>query len=176
MTKDWRESDGRNVFEMIRDGGGPGIWVRRVTWDATCARIVAIGEVTKPPPYYGNPTVLMDVYSLGGQLRDELAQLDTAGTYKTWREIDPPAWASTVPLRPLDDPSIGQELAAQDKKRVKFNEKLPEQRVELNVPFSRKDEAKAIGARWDPNGKKWWLPAKGSEEAQAKARKLRFLP
>lgn len=28
----------------------------------------------------------------------------------------------------------------------------------LNVPFSQKDEAKALGAKWDPTNKKWYVP------------------
>lgn len=28
----------------------------------------------------------------------------------------------------------------------------------LNVPFAQKDAAKALGARWDPAKKKWYVP------------------
>ena len=28
----------------------------------------------------------------------------------------------------------------------------------LNVPFEEKDEAKELGARWDPEIKKWFIP------------------
>ncbi|MFZ3017278.1 MAG: DUF5710 domain-containing protein [Gallionella sp.] len=28
----------------------------------------------------------------------------------------------------------------------------------LNVPFAQKDEAKALGARWDANNKLWFVP------------------
>jgi hypothetical protein len=28
----------------------------------------------------------------------------------------------------------------------------------LNVPFKEKDEAKALGAWWDPERKKWYVP------------------
>ncbi len=31
-------------------------------------------------------------------------------------------------------------------------------RVNLNVPFSEKDEAKQLGARWDPSSKVWFVP------------------
>jgi hypothetical protein len=31
-------------------------------------------------------------------------------------------------------------------------------RVDLDVPFSEKDEAKALGARWDPQAKVWYVP------------------
>jgi hypothetical protein len=30
-------------------------------------------------------------------------------------------------------------------------------RVDLRVPYSEKDEAKALGARWDPSIKKWYV-------------------
>lgn len=29
----------------------------------------------------------------------------------------------------------------------------------LNVPFAEKDEAKQLGARWDPKRRKWCVPA-----------------
>ncbi len=175
MTDDWREGDDRNVFQMIEDAGGPGIWVRRTTWESSCARIVAMGEVTKPPPYYGNPTILMDVYSLSGDLRDELANLDTAGTFKTWREITAPDWASTAPLRPHDDPAIGAMLSTINKKRGKAASSIEENRIMLNVSFARKNEAKALGARWDPKEKRWWLSEKASTKAKDQAQKLGFI-
>ena len=28
----------------------------------------------------------------------------------------------------------------------------------INVPFAEKDEAKALGARWNPEAKKWFVP------------------
>lgn len=28
----------------------------------------------------------------------------------------------------------------------------------MNVPFAQKDQAKALGARWDPGLKKWYIP------------------
>jgi hypothetical protein len=31
-------------------------------------------------------------------------------------------------------------------------------RVDLNVPFSEKDEAKALGARWDATTRNWYVP------------------
>lgn len=60
---------------------------------ATCARVVGIGKFTKPAPYFGNPPVVMDVYSLNGELKEGLAKVSVPGTYKTWRKIEPPAWA-----------------------------------------------------------------------------------
>lgn len=28
----------------------------------------------------------------------------------------------------------------------------------LFVPFEEKDEAKLLGARWDPKARSWWIP------------------
>ena len=33
-------------------------------------------------------------------------------------------------------------------------------RTHLNVPFAEKDEAKALGARWDPARKRWYVQDK----------------
>lgn len=32
-------------------------------------------------------------------------------------------------------------------------------RVNLQVPFSEKDQAKALGAKWDKSGKTWYINA-----------------
>jgi len=45
----------------------------------------------------------------------------------------------------------------------------------LNVPFAKKDEAKALGARWDPKAKSWWLPERASAKSKDQARKLGFM-
>lgn len=55
-------------------------------------------------------------------------------------------------------------------------------RVYLNCPFDEKDEAKALGARWDPQKKRWyiqdvkdlsafarWLPDEGDAPSTAPA-------
>lgn len=34
-----------------------------------------------------------------------------------------------------------------------------DQRIDLDVPFAEKDKARALGARWDPAGKTWYMPA-----------------
>lgn len=119
MGNDWKESGDRNVFQMIIDAGGVGIWIRRTTWGGTCARVVAMGKVTAGGPYYGNPSVLMDVYRLDGELREELVEVPVPGTFKTWRQIDPPTWANDRDLRPLDDPQIAPALFAVNKRRGK---------------------------------------------------------
>ena len=133
MDEDWRESDGRNVFQMIHDAGGVGIWVRRTTWDGTVARIVGMSAPNGPPPYFGSPKVVMDVFGLDGSQRDQLAHLSTAGTYKTWRQVDPPAWTAQAKLRHLDDPKIAAALHALTKKRSV----MAESSLELNVPYDR---------------------------------------
>ncbi len=37
--------------------------------------------------------------------------------------------------------------------------KMADSKIYLNVPFAQKDEAKALGARWDAVQKKWHAPA-----------------
>ncbi|MDP1772865.1 MAG: DUF5710 domain-containing protein [Methylobacter sp.] len=36
---------------------------------------------------------------------------------------------------------------------------MADSKIYLNVPFAQKDEAKALGARWDAVQKKWFVPA-----------------
>jgi hypothetical protein len=114
VTQDFSD---QNVFEMCVANGGPGFWIRRTTWDATCARVVGIGRFTKPGPYFGNPPVVMDVYSIKGELKEALAKASVPGTYKTWRRIDPPAWVATERLRSLSDPAIEVAVQRHDRRR-----------------------------------------------------------
>lgn len=170
----------QNIFQMVEANGGPGFWVRRTTWGGTYARIVGIRPFTKDGPYFGSPSTVMDVYGLDGQLKDALAAVPVAGTYKTWRLIEPPAWAASAALRRLDDPAIDIALGALDKKRGKapggrWATQVSEvERVILSVPFANKDEAKKLGARWSPVDKSWWLAA-DNEQALAQARSQGFL-
>lgn len=85
----------KNIFEMyVANGKQPGFWLRRTTWGNSCARVVWVGELRGTPPYFGNPVVLADVFDLKtGNLKERGARLPAAGTYKTWRQIDAPAWA-----------------------------------------------------------------------------------
>jgi hypothetical protein len=159
---------------MYAAHGAPGFWLRRTTWDKTCARVVGIGELAGPPPYYSNPPVLADVYTLDGCLKEELTRLPAAGTYKTWRQIEPPVWASRSPLRSLDDANLAAALARHDRRNSGRGDNR-EERVELIVPYARKDEAKAIGAHWNPAIKIWWI-ASNNAAALAKAARLGFLP
>ena len=86
----------QNLFEMfVTHGARPGFWLRRTTWSNSCAQVTSVGPLTGPAPYYGNPKVHADIYDLTtGELREANARLPAAGTYKTWRLIDPPAWAA----------------------------------------------------------------------------------
>ncbi|MCK9395184.1 MAG: DUF5710 domain-containing protein [Methylobacter sp.] len=36
---------------------------------------------------------------------------------------------------------------------------MADSKIYLNVPFAQKDEAKALGARWDAVQKKWFVPS-----------------
>jgi hypothetical protein len=38
----------------------------------------------------------------------------------------------------------------------------------LNVPYAEKDEAKALGARWNPTKRRWYVPDGVATEAFAK--------
>ena len=35
---------------------------------------------------------------------------------------------------------------------------MADSKIYLNVPYAEKDAAKALGARWDPANKKWYVP------------------
>lgn len=86
----------QNLFEMFIDNDcRPGFWLRRTTWGNSCARVMSVGPLTGPAPYYGNPKVHADIFDLTtGELRETNARLPAAGTYKTWRLIDAPEWAA----------------------------------------------------------------------------------
>lgn len=106
-----------NVFERPVNTGGPGFWIRRMTWGNTVARVVGAGAFTAARPYYGNPSMLMDVYGDDDVLKDALAPVTVPGTYKTWRSVDPPDWAASADLRSLDDPQIATAIEALDRRR-----------------------------------------------------------
>ena len=36
---------------------------------------------------------------------------------------------------------------------------MQDSKTYLNVPFAQKDAAKALGAKWDPKKKQWYVPA-----------------
>ncbi|MGS1018110.1 DUF5710 domain-containing protein [Allosphingosinicella humi] len=166
--------DKPNIYQMWEAHGGPGFWITRATWGKDmAARVVGVGEPNGPPPFYGTPPVVMDVYK-GGRLKDGLEQHTTPGTYKTWRLLDAPVWATPDKLRDLDDPAIKAAIAQFDRRGKTRETKHSGSKIDLVVPFARKDEAKRIGARWDAEAKRWWIAA-DDEKARAKAAKLGFL-
>lgn len=85
-----------NVFQMyVANNLRAGFWLRRTTWENTCAQVTSVGEFKGSPPYYGNPTVLADIYELRtGALKEQGVKIPAPGTYKTWRQIDPPSWVN----------------------------------------------------------------------------------
>ena len=38
--------------------------------------------------------------------------------------------------------------------------------IYLEVPFAQKDQAKALGARWDGSARKWYIPDHLEEQAE----------
>ena len=40
----WTTSKDENIFQMYVAHGGPGFWVRRITWGDTCARVVRVSR------------------------------------------------------------------------------------------------------------------------------------
>lgn len=43
--------------------------------------------------------------------------------------------------------------------RLDYQPKPAPHRINIRVPFSDKDQAKAIGAKWDGDLKTWYIPA-----------------
>lgn len=85
----------QNVFEMyVANSEQAGFWIRRTTWENTCAKVTSVAPLKGPAPYYGNPAVLADIYDLTtGALKEASARIPVPGTYKTWRKIETPSWA-----------------------------------------------------------------------------------
>jgi hypothetical protein len=42
--------------------------------------------------------------------------------------------------------------------QLRYRARSPVPRIDLKVPFGDKEEAKRLGARWDPRGKLWYVP------------------
>lgn len=58
-----------------------------------------------------------------------------------------------------DEHSVGNDHADRLANEAIGLRSCPYNRVYLNVPFARKDVAKANGAKWDAKKKKWWTSA-----------------
>lgn len=87
-----------NVYEMWAASSEQpgGLWISRTTWSNMCAHITNVGEFKGTAPYFGNPKVFANLYSMQGQLKQTGAEITVPGTYKTWRQIPPPAWFGLV--------------------------------------------------------------------------------
>ena len=58
--------------------------------------------------------------------------------------------------------SLGNEQA--DKLATKVvGTSIVSKKIYLNVPYKKKDNAKSLGARWDPSKKKWYTESESSE-------------
>lgn len=57
------------------------------------------------------------------------------------------------PLSILDEPDMQQRIKQEEQK-----ESLISPRVFINVPFKEKDQAKALGAKWDRSVQSWYIP------------------
>lgn len=169
-----------NIYQMYLDNRGAGFWVRRSRWVQTVARITAVGPLEGRAPYYNNPQVLADVYDIDtGALREANAILRCPGNY-TYTQLDSPVWTMRVILSPLTDPGPSPDvLKREDARRAR--QILTAERLAatpktfLKIPFERKDEAKALGAKWDPERRCWWLPATNAAVLE-RARESRFTP
>ena len=83
-----------NVYQMfVANGNQPGFWLTRTTWNSKCARVLTVGDLKGPAPYFGNPKVHAALYdSRTGALISRRIEITAAGTYKTWRQVPTPQW------------------------------------------------------------------------------------
>lgn len=70
-------------------------------------------------------------------------------------------------VRP-NDRSVFEDLAASAPRTLSPSPRVAKTDTPLNVPFADKDQAKALGAYWQPDKKLWFVPA-GLELAPFKA-------
>ena len=77
----------QNIFQMyVANGNKAGFYVRRDSWSTIYARVVTIdgrteGPLRGRPPYYGDPTVTMDVFYNDGSRQKSNQMLSCPGTY-----------------------------------------------------------------------------------------------
>jgi ribonuclease HI len=90
-------------------------------------------------------TGLTDIHSLGNQEADRLANL----------AINPEA--NNLAINSKNDKS---NLVKDESKTTTSKEK-----IYLDVPFAKKDEAKKLGCRWDPDKKKWYVFCSNASKA-----------
>lgn len=160
-----------NLYQMFLEHGGPGFWIRRVTWTHVCGRVVRVGAFRGEAPYFGNPVVLADLYKLEGGIKDVMVPLSSPGG-STWERIERPDWAAKSYMEPLSFRLYDEALSHWERKQAwDRHQRAIVEKVWLEVPFEQKAEARAIGAHWSPEDRKWWLPAMNEaaiENARAK--------
>ena len=122
---------------------------------------------------------------LGQPLRRKILQL----LRSTCRYVDQlPSFMEIHDLRAQDkaDTELGRkanealELAFLERFKTDYLKEIPEHFIVLEVPFSEKDQAKALGAIWDPSLRKWkvleehytqefarWLPEQQKQNESA---------
>lgn len=81
-------------------------------------------------------TELTDIHSLGNQEADRLANLSINPEDKTTLVKDE---SKTILVKDESKTSTSKE------------------KIYIDVPFAKKDEAKKLGCRWDPDKKKWYV-------------------
>lgn len=83
----------RNIYQMyVENGNKAGFFVRRDSWSRIYACVTRVaglkeGELRGEPPYFGNPTVEMDVYANDGTLQKSGEELSCPGTY-AYKQIE----------------------------------------------------------------------------------------
>ena len=88
-----------NIYEMyISNNNKAGFYVVRNSWGATYAQIIKVqgkisGNLAGKHPYYGNPTVLMNVYDFPSEkLKQKFQNVSCPGTggysmFKTEKDV-----------------------------------------------------------------------------------------
>mgnify|MGYP000203386115 CR=1 FL=1 len=162
-----------NIYEMYILNGDVDFWVVRHTWGKCIARIVYVGGLKTPAPYYGNPEVLMDLYSAEtGEIIKQDERMSCPGTSQyTWITLE--GWTPSEPLRAIPssppDPAfrkrmeVAEKRAERDKARKQkireANEAKPRLYFASNPRFMAEKHArygKGFYVRWDRDRQLWW--------------------
>ena len=88
-------------------------------------------------------TDLTDIHSLGNQEADKLANL----------AVNPEIKDTIVKNKIVTK----DKIVTTDKYDNKIVNETSKEKIYLDVPFAKKDEAKKLGCRWDADKKKWYV-------------------
>jgi len=94
-------------------------------------------------------TELSDIHSLGNQEADRLANLSINPDNKTTLVKDD---NKTTFIKNNKVSLVKDDTVNSDNKIT-----ISKEKIYLDVPFAKKDEAKKLGCRWDPDKKKWYI-------------------